>query len=82
MSICLTLYSRPGCHLCDDVYSTLLALAPDLDLQVSKVDITRDPELLRRFRHLIPVIDIDNGPLLTPPLTTESILTALGETQQ
>jgi glutaredoxin len=56
----LVLYSRPGCHLCDEaraLLAGLLAEAPDVALE--EVDIDSDDELLRRYLERIPVIELD-----------------------
>lgn len=48
----LTLYSRPGCHLCEQAHAHLLAL----DYRFSEVDITGNAELERRYGNDIPVL--------------------------
>ncbi len=52
----VTLYTRRGCHLCDDAQALLLrhGLAPQL------VDIDADPLLAERFNHCVPVVFIDD----------------------
>ncbi len=52
----ITLYSKSGCHLCEQVLHDLRPLADELDLHVQEVDITTDPALWQRFRYLIPVV--------------------------
>ena len=51
----VVLYTRPGCHLCDDAKTILQqqGLAPQL------VDIDQDPALTQRYRDCIPVVTID-----------------------
>ena len=65
----IILYTKPGCHLCDGVLEDLRLLGYEMDLIVETVDITSAPALLERFQTLIPVVDVDGGPLLTPPIT-------------
>ncbi len=77
----LTLYTRPGCHLCDDAWERMIDLATEFDWQVSKFDISGDAILLQRFGHLIPVVDVAGGPLLFAPLTTEGLLDAVAASQ-
>jgi glutaredoxin len=50
-----TLYTRAGCHLCDEAQALLAryGLPPDL------VDIDADPALRERFNHCVPVVFID-----------------------
>lgn len=52
----LTLYSKPRCHLCDELRALLDELRGELDLVVEEIDITSDAALLARYRHAIPVL--------------------------
>ncbi len=60
----LTIYRRPGCHLCDDAE---LLLRDELaerarsglpPVEVTHVDISADPELEPRYRRRIPVFAV------------------------
>ena len=73
----ITLYTRPGCHLCDDLKSDLLALQDELGFDVDERNIDNDTEAFARFRYLIPVLDIPGGPLLTPPHDLFTVRAAL-----
>ena len=75
----IILYTKPGCHLCDGVLEDLRLLGFEMDLLVETVDITSAPALLERFQNLIPVVDVDGGPLLTPPITIRRLREALAE---
>jgi hypothetical protein len=55
----VTLYSKAGCHLCDDARAHLEDVAADCPLDIAEVDIRRDPELFERYRYRIPVITVD-----------------------
>jgi thiol-disulfide isomerase/thioredoxin len=50
----LTVFTAPGCCLCDDARVVLDRLAPELGLGVEWVDITGDPELEARWRCELP----------------------------
>jgi glutaredoxin len=54
----LTLYSRPGCHLCDDMKAIVTPVARELGCTVREVDIAGQPELESRFGQEIPVLFI------------------------
>lgn len=54
----LTLYSRPGCHLCDDMKAIVTPVARELGGTVREVDIAGQPELESRFGQEIPVLFI------------------------
>lgn len=55
----VTLYSRPGCHLCDDARVVVARVCAELGEEYAEVDITTDPELLQRFTDEIPVTLVD-----------------------
>lgn len=59
-SIRLVLYSRPGCHLCEQMKETVGSLAPEYDLALEEVDISTDDILERRFGAEIPVLFIND----------------------
>lgn len=50
------LYSRPGCHLCEQMMDELSALPAARDYAVDVVDVDADAEAHRRFGHKIPVL--------------------------
>jgi glutaredoxin len=54
-----TIYSRPGCHLCDDMKATVGALAASLGTTVEEIDITVDADLEARYGAEIPVLFIN-----------------------
>ena len=55
----LTLYSRPGCHLCDDMKAVINRVARTIPLTLDVVDISTDADLERRHGLEIPVLMID-----------------------
>ena len=56
----LTLYSRPGCHLCDDARRMVGRLLDEgYGFELREVDIDSDDRLLRTLLERIPVIEID-----------------------
>jgi len=55
----VTLYGKPGCHLCDDARDVVAAVCADLGIGWDEVDITTDAELGRRFGEQIPVTMVD-----------------------
>lgn len=73
----LTLFTRPGCHLCDDAWALLETLAAEFAWELAKVDISGDEVLLPRLGNLIPVVDVEGGPLVYAPLTAETLLDAV-----
>jgi glutaredoxin len=57
----LTIYSRPGCHLCDEMKEVVgrVAASSDLPLSIEEIDISTDAELEARYGVEIPVLVID-----------------------
>lgn len=58
MSIEVTLYTRPGCHLCEDAKEVMLPLLAEFDAVLREVNIDEGHELTHRFGHDIPVVFI------------------------
>jgi glutaredoxin len=54
--IALTLYSRPGCHLCDDMKAAVERVARTVPLALEVIDISSDPELEAAYGLEIPVL--------------------------
>ena len=55
----LTLYSRPGCHLCEEMKGVIEKVTAGQLVDLREVDISGDPELERRYGLEIPVLEID-----------------------
>lgn len=55
----VTLYGRPGCHLCDDARVVIERVCAELGESYVEVSIDDDPELQRRFGEEIPVTFVD-----------------------
>jgi thiol-disulfide isomerase/thioredoxin len=58
----LTIYSRPGCHLCDEMKAVVRRVAesnPLMPVNVIEIDISTDPALEARYGVEIPVLMVD-----------------------
>ena len=55
----LTLYGKPGCHLCDDARAAVERVTARRDVPLEQVDISRDPVLYKRYGERIPVLEMD-----------------------
>jgi glutaredoxin len=55
----VTLYSRPGCHLCDDARAVIAEICGELGEEYVEISIDDEPELQRRFAEEIPVTFVD-----------------------
>jgi glutaredoxin len=59
----LTLYGKPGCHLCDEARQVVHAALAGRDVDLKEVDVTLDPVLERRYGERIPVLAVDGEEL-------------------
>ena len=59
--IVLILYSRPGCHLCDEMKAIVqrVARASDAPIVVDEIDVSTAPDLEARYGLEIPVLLVD-----------------------
>jgi glutaredoxin len=55
----VVLYSKPGCHLCDDARAVIAAVCDELGESFDEVDITTSDELVRAYGEQIPVTFVD-----------------------
>ena len=54
----VTLYTRPGCHLCDDAKAAITPLLREFHASLREVNIDLDAELAKKYGWDIPVIFI------------------------
>ena len=55
----VTIYSRPGCHLCEEAKAVIMSAGCTDLFTLEEVNIESDEELLRKYKYDIPVIAID-----------------------
>ncbi len=55
----LTLYGKPGCHLCEEARQVVLSVRLERDFELAEVDVTLDPGLNREYGERIPVLAVD-----------------------
>ena len=55
----VTIYSKPGCHLCDEMKAVVRQAIREGAVTLEEIDISGDPELLERYGLEIPVLLID-----------------------
>ncbi len=67
------LYTKPGCHLCDEAREYLDDLAADHDFDLAEVDIRSDDALFERYRYRIPVVLVDGAERLEGRITREDV---------
>ncbi len=68
----VTLFLKPGCHLCEDAVAELSRLQRRYPHQLETIDITNDPVLVERYGERIPVLRVGQreyaAPLMRPLL--------------
>jgi glutaredoxin len=55
----ITLYGRPGCHLCDDARAVIERVCADTGERYVEVSVDDDPALAARFGEEVPVTFVD-----------------------
>ncbi|MET0558413.1 MAG: glutaredoxin family protein [Solirubrobacterales bacterium] len=56
----VVVYSRPGCHLCEEAFQRVVALHEEgYRFNLHEVDIESNELLLRRYLEKIPVVEVD-----------------------
>jgi glutaredoxin len=55
----LTLYTRPGCHLGNDLRAICERLAEEIAFDLTEVNIEADPDLRVRYEREVPVLFVD-----------------------
>ncbi len=53
------IYSRPGCHLCDEAKTVIMSAGCEDQFTFEEINIESDDELLRKYKYDIPVVMID-----------------------
>jgi len=76
--IALTIYSRPGCHLCDEMKAVVHRAVGAIQepIAIEEIDISTDPGLEARYGLEIPVLLV-NGKRAAKYRITESELTRI-----
>ena len=79
MPIALTIYSRPGCHLCDEMKALVERVArtharpPTIEI----IDISTDPDLEARYGLEIPVLMVQGRKVAKYRIGEEELLRVL-----
>ena len=70
----VVVYSRPGCHLCEEAIERIVALHGEgLRFELHEIDIESDELLFRRMLEKIPVVEVDGvGRLRARPRRTRA----------
>ena len=74
----VTVYHADGCHLCARALQIVEELRRELSFELEVVSIDGDPELERRYRELLPVVEIDGERAFTYVVPPAALRERLG----
>ncbi|HEV7683010.1 MAG TPA: glutaredoxin family protein [Pyrinomonadaceae bacterium] len=74
------IYSRPGCHLCDEAKQTIETAGCFGEYTLEEINIESDPDLLKAYQYDIPVITINGVEAFRHRLTAKSFRERLRQT--
>jgi glutaredoxin len=74
----VTLYTRAGCHLCEEAERVLRAEQAATPFRLELVDIDGDPELARRYGVRVPVVAVDGQDLFDYEVPVDLLRARLG----
>ena len=55
----VVVYTKPGCHLCEDACAAVARIAGDVGADWTALDITGDEALMQQWSEYVPVIVVD-----------------------
>jgi hypothetical protein len=74
----VTLYTRAGCHLCEDAEAVLRAAQATSPFELALVDVDTDPALADRYGLRVPVVAVDGVERFEFEVPPDALLAALG----
>lgn len=75
----LVLFSKPGCHLCEEMRALLDEVQPEHGFTLEEIDITRDTDLFAQYRYEIPVLMKDGREIARGRISDRELTTLLSE---
>jgi glutaredoxin len=72
----VTVYTRQGCHLCDDAITVVRDVATGR-ARIELIDIDADPDLVERYTVRVPVIAVDGVEIAEYHIAAEQLEAAL-----
>ncbi len=73
----VTIYSRPGCHLCDDMKDLVRKVARTIPLTLEDIDIYGDDELEERYGLEIPVLLVNGERIAAVRIKEDALIRVL-----
>ena len=78
-TVTVTLYSKPGCHLCEPVAETIAEAARVASFRLVRRNILDDPQDYERYKHAIPVVTVNGREVARYRLRLQDLLAAVAE---
>ena len=75
----VVVYSRPGCHLCEELKDVILSAGCNELFTVEEISIDADPALYERYKYDIPVVAINGVERFMHRVKAEEFCAALLE---
>ncbi len=69
----ITLYSRPGCHLCDAMRDVAAPVAREMGATFEELDVDADPAIAARYGLEIPVLCVDGAKAFSVRVSTSAL---------
>jgi glutaredoxin len=73
----VTLYGKPGCHLCEEARDVVEGIRAERDFHLEEVDVSLDPGLHREYGERIPVVAVDGEEAFQYHVDRETLLRML-----
>ena len=73
----VTLYTKPGCHLCETVEATIIAVAKQRKFVFIRRDISEVAADYELYKHDIPVILVDGVEVARHRMSAEQLMRAI-----
>ncbi len=75
----LTVYSKPGCHLCEEAIRVLTRLQAQTPFTLEEINIEDDPKLFAALGEQIPVVLLNGNVLFEYAVEEDVLRQKLGE---
>ena len=73
----VTLYTKAGCHLCEEAEDALRRLRKFIQFELRLVYIDYEPALLELFADRVPVVDVDGREVASAPIDEAALRAAI-----
>jgi len=75
----VTLFTKPGCHLCEEVEAVIARVAKRRKFELVVRNIVENADDFDRYQYLIPVVHVDGREIARYELTEQQLEDALAE---